>query len=225
MKTLHNFQRGAFHIWRLFHFTTALFGISNSECLEPQWAKQFWMILVLALRQISPINCTACKRSIIALPPYLLVMSVDFPWIASIMQFTNFARCKVLKFLMNPFSIGRNRYSYVVLGDSDSNLISCKECKWGYAAQLSTTRKMFLDFHCNSTSKLIGHLLQISDVSHACLAYRTDKLSILMPLKQRGLALFPVTSSFCLSVPNMFEQRSAFAQSVILELLVCSFIK
>jgi hypothetical protein len=75
---------------------------------------------------------------------------------------------------------------------------------------LSRTSRIFLNFHYNSAFQVISHFLIISDVIHAFLLawYRTDKLSIQIPSKQQGLAIFPITNSFRLSVPDTFEEHN-----------------
>jgi hypothetical protein len=60
------------------------------------------------------------------------------------------------------------------------------------------------------------HFLKISDVIHAFLLayYGTGKLSILIPLKHQSLALYPITNSFHLSVPDMTEEHNSYTQSI-----------
>jgi len=43
-----------------------VFGVSKRGCFKQQWAKQFWMVLLLISRQLSVTNCTACKRLTVA---------------------------------------------------------------------------------------------------------------------------------------------------------------
>jgi hypothetical protein len=146
------------------------------------------MVLVLTLHRLSAINCTACT-SILALTS--LAADDDVSNLLELLQgwsLPTLHNIRSFKFFMIPMSTVCTRD--VVLGDRNSNWIFFKECKWGCAAQLSRTGKVFFDFHCNSTFQLISHSLKISDVVHAFLLayYRTGKLSILIPLQ---LSPFP----------------------------------
>ena len=70
--------------------------------------------------------------------------------------------------------------------------------------------------YCSSMSQLISQFLKIPDVIQAFLLawYLIGKLSILIPLKHRGLVLFPITKSFRLSVPDIFEQHNTVTRSI-----------
>jgi hypothetical protein len=127
---------------------------------------------------------------------------------------------------MVPMSIGYTWH--VELGNRNSNLIFIKESERGFAAHLSRASRIFLDCRCNCMSQLISHFLKVFDIIHAFLLaeYRTGKLSILIPLKHRDVALFPITRSFRLSVPDMLEQHNAVNDPLLclnqIEMHACS---
>jgi hypothetical protein len=85
---------------------SALFVISKSKCLRPRWEKQVWVVLVLTICQLSAINYTACKRSVLALTSLAADDDVSrFSLIASRMLFTKFARYMILNFSWFPCSL------------------------------------------------------------------------------------------------------------------------
>ena len=59
-----------------------VFAVSKRGCFKPQWAKQFWMVLLPISRQLSATDCTACKR--LTLAPTSLAAEDD----VSIFSFT-----------------------------------------------------------------------------------------------------------------------------------------
>ncbi|CAH8623592.1 unnamed protein product [Dicrocoelium dendriticum] len=115
---------------------------------------------------------------------------------------------------MMPMSIGCIKD--VVMGGRNSIWIFFKKSKFECAAQLSRSNNTFLDWRCSSVSQSFTHSLKSVELIHAFLfaRYTTGKLSILSPLKQRGLAYFPITSNFLLSVPDMFEQHKTVTRSI-----------
>jgi hypothetical protein len=116
---------------------------------------------------------------------------------------------RVIKFVMIPMSTSCT--GDVALGGRNSNCTFFKESKWECAAHLLRTSGLFLDFDCHSMSQLISCFLNISGVVHTFLLalYRTGKPFIWIPLKHQGLALFPVTNSFHLSVPDMSKKHNS----------------
>lgn len=65
------------------------------ECLKPQWAKQFWMVLMPTLHEISAINCTAYKRSVLALTS----LAVDVGRFLELLQGCNLPTLRNIRFL------------------------------------------------------------------------------------------------------------------------------
>jgi len=130
-------------------------------------------------------------------------------------QFTIFNLYFILKFLM--ILIFKGWMRDVIFGGRNFKKIFLSLTFFGCIAQLSTGRKLYLELACNSLFHSHSQLEIIVKVIHELLFtwQWTGNLSMNKCLNHQSFKLSPTTTSFFLSLPDMFTQHKTVILSTV----------